>query len=234
MIQSRKTIVVIIIGVIILFSSLVFPLLFLLYRPSTFFINFTPNTLKSYPGHTAWLIGEISSQNSPLQNSSILIEANMAVNLDYKFWNNSQYKKIVEIFVTPNNTHLNKTIIIQISIFNNDFSITNSASIEVIDWAPKNISGVIEMRNAFVSYFSTKLKSTCINESTIWEGLDNAPKILIVEHYLFKSEFWELELARHVTITPYDWIKVYLRPRNQIKPTWAGMIQSWSSGNYNS
>jgi hypothetical protein len=167
-----------------------------------------------------------------LNNSSILIEANFPVDLEYTFWNNSEYEKIVEIFVIPNNTHLNKTIIIQVSVIHNDFSITNSASIEVIDWAPKNISGVKEMRDAFVSYFSTNLKTKGINESTIWEGLDNAPRILIVEHYLFKSEFWELELARHVTIAPHDWVKVYLRPRNQTKPLWSGLIESWSSGNH--
>jgi hypothetical protein len=89
------------------------------------------------------------------------------------------------------------------------------------------------MRDAFVSYFSSNKSSFGINETTIWDGFDNAPQILIVEHYLFRSEFWEMALSRHVMIAPHDWVRVYVRPRNQTAPIWSGIIESWSSGNYN-
>jgi len=141
--------------------------------------------------------------------------------------------KVLELFVKPNSTHLNHDIEIKLVCVDNNINIEGFATIKIIDWASKNITEVEIMRDAFVSYFSSNQSSFGINETIVWDGFDNAPQILIVEHYLFRSAFWELALSRHVMIAPHDWVRVYLRPRNQISPLWSGIIESWSSGNYN-
>ncbi|MFW9999286.1 MAG: hypothetical protein ACFE88_04150 [Candidatus Hermodarchaeota archaeon] len=88
------------------------------------------------------------------------------------------------------------------------------------------------MRDAFVSYLSINHPHFEINENTSWDGFGNSPQILIVEHFLFKSAFWEMELARHVMIAPYDGVTICLRPRFSLFPNWSGTINSWSSGNH--
>jgi len=196
-------------------------------------IVFTPNYLKSFPNHTAWLLAEIySGETDFTDNYSIIIEPNESIYIDYKVWDNQVDYKVLELFVKPNSTHLNHIIEIKLKIIDTEIQLESFAAVEVIDWASKNFTEVEMMRDAFVSYLSSNRSSFGVNESTVWEGFDNAPQILIVEHYLFRSEFWELELSKHVTIAPHDWVKVYIRPRNQIGPIWSGIIESWSTGNH--
>lgn len=54
------------------------------------------------------------------------------------------------------------------------------------------------------------------------------PHILVVSHYLFFSEEWEMGLQWHIMIAPYDWARIYLRPRAEVQPTHAFEITSVS------
>ena len=214
---------------------IIIPFIFVIFSPNTkkATITFYPSSLKSFPNHTAWLIAEINIRDTTIFHDPLIsVSSNESINLDYTLWDNSPENKVLEIFLVPNSTHLNHKIEIEARVNNNNTIIKNSAFVEIITWTQRNISEVIGMRDAFISHFAINEPTFNINGSTIWNGLDNAPQILIVEHYLFRSEFWEMELSRHVMIAPYDWVKVYLRPRNQIIPVWAGMIASWSSGNH--
>jgi len=196
-------------------------------------IVFTPNYIKSFPNHTAWLLAKVSIYDSDLlDNCFIIVQTNETIDLEFKVWNNEPSKKVLEIFIKPNSTHLNDFVKVEAIINNDKTCIKGSAIIEVIHWFAKNISEVIGMRDEFISYLAINKSSFGINESIIWEGFDNRPQILIVEHYLFRSEFWEMELSRHVMIAPHDWVQVYLRLRNQIQPIWSGIISSWSSENH--
>ncbi|MFX0074580.1 MAG: hypothetical protein ACFE96_04015 [Candidatus Hermodarchaeota archaeon] len=232
--RNQKKVVIIILGVLLATASILTPLIFifLIKDPVMPKITFTPSYLKSFPNHTAWLLAEIHSGESEFtDNYSLIIEPNESVYIDYKVWDNSVNSKVLEVFVKPNSTHLNHHIKIGLTYIDNILNLESSATIEVIDWASKNITEVEIMRDAFISYFSSNRSAFGINETIIWDGFDNAPQILIVEHYLFRSEFWELSLSRHVMITPHDWVKVYIRPRNQIRPIWSGIIESWSTDN---
>ena len=82
------------------------------------------------------------------------------------------------------------------------------------------------MRDVFTSYLALNYPNFGIDENTTWIGYVNAPMTLVVEHFLFISEKWELELSKHVMIPPYDWVQVYIRPRSQISSIWAGRIDS--------
>jgi len=50
--------------------------------------------------------------------------------------------------------------------------------------------------------------------------------VLIVTHYMFLSDDWEVGLSWHVMIAPHDWAEIYLRPRDQVTPTLAFRLQS--------
>jgi hypothetical protein len=57
-----------------------------------------------------------------------------------------------------------------------------------------------------------------------------SPEWLIVAHYLFFSEEWEMHLEWHIMIPPYDWARIDLRKRiTEIKPSYAFEISSISA-----
>ncbi|MFX0003091.1 MAG: hypothetical protein ACFE9C_05945 [Candidatus Hodarchaeota archaeon] len=196
-------------------------------------IEFTPKQMKSCPNHTAWLLLDIRTKTTDLMaNLSLQINTNTSIKMEYEIWETAPLSKTIEVFLYPNTTHINNIIEVEATINSKGITKKDNAIVNVINWTIDISPEIITMRDEFVKYFSNNHSNFKINESTIWEWLGNPPQIIIVEHYLFKSTFWEMELARHVMIAPYDWVTVYLRPRYNIFPNWSGIINSWSSGNY--
>jgi hypothetical protein len=152
--------------------------------------------------------------------------------MNYEIWENSPLNILVEVFLYPNKTHIDNAIKIESIVSSEGISKKDYALVEVINWTMYSSPEIIAMRNEFINYLSNSHANFKINGTTIWDWLGNPPQIIIVEHYLFKSAFWEMELSRHVMIAPDDWVKVYLRPRSSLFPNWSGKIISWSSGNY--
>jgi hypothetical protein len=63
----------------------------------------------------------------------------------------------------------------------------------------------------------------------VWEGVPGT-WVLIVEHYLFFSTDWELDLSWHVMIAPDDWSEIDLRHRDsELAPSLAFKIDSVSA-----
>jgi hypothetical protein len=52
------------------------------------------------------------------------------------------------------------------------------------------------------------------------------PYILIVEHWTFLNDDWEMRMCFHVMIPPYDWSKLWLRRRGEVEATFACMRES--------
>jgi hypothetical protein len=195
-------------------------------------ITFTPEEMYSYPGHTAWLLAEVDMPNVD-SNLRIVIDTNSSIEYEIKYWGMIFDSNLIEIFLYPNQTHLDYTIEVTLTITGSEIGVTrNSAYIKIVDWTSTVTAEIIEIRDRFVEYLEENCTTFQINESTSWDAFGNAPMILIVEHYLFKSEYWEMEISRHVTIQPHDWVKIYLRPRRSLAPIWSGIIKSWGSGNH--
>jgi len=70
-----------------------------------------------------------------------------------------------------------------------------------------------EMRDKFVPWLASNHPELGITSETEWIGTIVNPGILVVMHYMFYSEDWEMYVTWHVMIPPYDWTKIYLRSR---------------------
>jgi hypothetical protein len=82
----------------------------------------------------------------------------------------------------------------------------------------------------FVRWLGAERPELGIDQSTAWSGSPGA-WVLVVEHYQYLSEDWELGLSWHVMIAPDDWSRIYLRRRGtEIRPSRAFEIPSFSSG----
>ena len=232
---KKKIIIVSIIGTILIIASIPIILIIVFNNQDqeNIQVEFIPNQIKTYPNHTAWLLLDIKTKNEDLMSIlSLNIDTNSSIDLELEIWDNSPLSKVVEVFLYPNITHLHTVIEIKVNVSSGHIFKINQAFVRVIDWTLEIPPEILAMRDEFVNYLSTNYTYFGINESTVWEGLGSAPQILVVEHYLFRSTYWEMELARHATIAPHDWVEIYLRPRSSLFPNWSGQISSWSSINH--
>lgn len=79
----------------------------------------------------------------------------------------------------------------------------------------------------FVSWLAANHSELGITEDTVWDGTTVSPVWLVVSHYLFFSEEWELHLEWHVMIPPHDWARIDLRHRfDELAPSYAFEISS--------
>ncbi len=62
-----------------------------------------------------------------------------------------------------------------------------------------------------------------------FDGNVVAPRLLVVSHYMFADEEYELGLSWHVTVQPHDWAELYIRRRDALTPTRAFKLSSWSA-----
>lgn len=87
-----------------------------------------------------------------------------------------------------------------------------------------------EHRDRFVAWLAANRPDLGIAAQTEWQGTIVKPGILVVMHYLYFSDDWELGLRWHVTIPPHDWSRIYLRRRFvEAAPSLAFEIPSYSS-----
>ena len=83
-------------------------------------------------------------------------------------------------------------------------------------------------RDRFVTWLENERPELGITSSTEWVGTGVQPHILVVSHYLFFSEDWEMSVMWHIMVAPHDWSRISLRPRDELSPTLAFEIPSVS------
>jgi hypothetical protein len=88
-----------------------------------------------------------------------------------------------------------------------------TASIGVIQqWEDLIQPEAIAERDRLIPWLEANHPELGITSATQWTPAMPNP-VLVVEHYLFYSDEWELHVAWHVMIPPYDWTKYELRRR---------------------
>ncbi|WP_455463290.1 hypothetical protein [Candidatus Hodarchaeum mangrovi] len=220
-----KTIVqigIIIVGFIFVSSFLIGYILMNNTNTDSISVEIVTKSINSCPENFAWFVVNISS-NLPQKIPEIFISTNVSIELESKIWTQTT-PSVFEVFLFPNQSHIGQTIQLKVTVG----KISDIAILNVWDWGDSEQTQAYEKLAPFINYFAQNKTHFNINATTLWELSCNDAGLLIVEHYLFKSEMWELELSWHVMIPPYDWVHVYLRPRVEIKPIWGGMIESWN------
>lgn len=72
-----------------------------------------------------------------------------------------------------------------------------------------------EVRDLFTPWLAEHRPDLGISSDTQWTGTIVTPHILVVTHYLYFSDNWEMHVFWHVMIPPYDWARIELRRRFQ-------------------
>lgn len=102
-----------------------------------------------------------------------------------------------------------------------------SMTIEVVDWSDDIRQLAAELRDRFVAYLEDEHPELGISRDTAWTPTITKPQILVVMHYLFFSEEWEMGLTWHVTVPEHAWSRMYLRSRDEMLPTFGLEIPSY-------
>jgi len=70
-----------------------------------------------------------------------------------------------------------------------------------------------EKRDLFLPWLAEEHPELGITEETEWTGTIVTLHWLVVTHYLYFSDEWEMHLCWHVMIPPYNWARIELRRR---------------------
>lgn len=225
---SKRFLVGIGLLLLVIISSIVVVLIWLNSDSGSLEITFIPERMNTAPDETGWFLVEIDSSR-PLTDYDIDLQTNVSIETDYTYWSQTP---LLEIFLYPDSSHVDSCIEVNVTFSSSRLVASDVAFLEVLNWSLGELSQVIEKRDVFIEYLAANYPELGINDTTSWTPIYNGAGILVVGHYLFKSDIWELELDWHVMIAPHDWVKVYLRKRADVQPSWAGMIESWSSDNH--
>lgn len=84
-----------------------------------------------------------------------------------------------------------------------------------------------QIRDRFVQWLEINHPELGITNQTQWQGTIVSPVWLVVSHYLFFSNDWEMHVYWHVMIPPYDWARIDLRHRfTELAPSLSFEISS--------
>jgi hypothetical protein len=102
-----------------------------------------------------------------------------------------------------------------------------SLSMEVVAWADDLEPQASELRDRFVAHLEEERPELGISSETPWTPTITKPQILVVMHYLFFSDEWEMGITWHVTVPEHAWSHMYLRARDELRPSIGLEIPSW-------
>ncbi len=135
--------------------------------------------------------------------------------------------EVAEVVVIPAPASIGQIIEVTITGTRGNVSDEKVASFEVAEGQDDRQEYAEELLGRFVSWLATNHPKLGVTEDTVWDGTTVSPIWLVVSHYLFFSEEWELHLEWHVMVPPYDWAKIDLRHRfDELAPSYAFEISS--------
>lgn len=138
--------------------------------------------------------------------------------------------EVAEVTVTPQTPSVGTTVELTIQGARDGSTVEEDVSFAVAEGEDDRATYAAELRDRFVSWLATEHPELGITEDTEWQGTMVSPVWLVVSHYLFFSDEWEMHVEWHVMIAPDDWAKIDLRRRfSETKPSYAFEISSVSA-----
>lgn len=137
--------------------------------------------------------------------------------------------EVAEVAVVPEaiSTETELAITIEVATETSTHSMTRTAT--VLPWEDDRAQQASEILDLFTPWLAENRPELDVTPETEFEGTFLAPQLLVVSHYGFFDDDWEIGLSWHVMIPPDDFAEIYLRPRSALRPTLAFRIDSWQT-----
>ena len=137
-----------------------------------------------------------------------------------------------EVYVAPDVENEGKIVNVTITASRDGYEKSKTVSFEVVPGEDDRGPKATEVREKFIPWLAENMPELGITADTVWEGSTVSPQWLVVSHYLFISEEWEMHVSWHIMIPPHDWARIDLRKRyDENKPSYAFEISSIAANN---
>jgi hypothetical protein len=103
---------------------------------------------------------------------------------------------------------------------------TLTLKIEMFDWSSKNLPDAIIKRDELINWLETEHPEFGIFTGENCYAYVTYPGHLVVEHWTFLYENWEMRICYHVMIPPYNWSKLYLRKHGEVDAVFTAKCES--------
>lgn len=137
--------------------------------------------------------------------------------------------EVAEVTVVPDATATETELTITIEVVTGGTIHSVTRTTPVLTWEDDRAEQAAEILGLFTSWLAENRSELGITPETGFEGTFLAPQLLVVSHYGFFNDEWEIGLSWHVMIPPDDFSEIYLRPRSALRPTLAFRIGSWQT-----
>lgn len=126
---------------------------------------------------------------------------------------------VAEFTIVPGAGSPGTTLELTVTAERDGAQVSADRLLEVIEWPDELAPLATELRDRFVAFLEANRPELGITSETEWEGTITKPQILVVMHYLFFSEEWEMGITWHVTVAEHAWSRMYLRARDELQPS---------------
>lgn len=137
--------------------------------------------------------------------------------------------EVAEVTVVADPTDVESDLEISISAVAGGGETEVSRTVTVLPWADDRGRQAREILSLFTDWLAENRPDLGIAEELPITGTFTAPMLLVVSHYTFWTEQWEIGLAWHVMVPPDDFAEIYLRSRTEWEPTMAFRLGSWQT-----
>jgi hypothetical protein len=137
--------------------------------------------------------------------------------------------EVAEVMVVPGATTTEIELDVIIEVTTDDITHTVTKTFTVLPWEDDRAEQAAQILGLFTSWLADDRPELGVTSETEFEGTLLAPQLLVVSHYGFFNDQWEIGLAWHVMIPPDDFAEIYLRSRSELQPSLAFRIDSWQT-----
>jgi hypothetical protein len=136
---------------------------------------------------------------------------------------------VAEVTIVPAPTTTDTDIGVTITAEQGGRTAVVTRTVTVVPWEDDRGDQAREILGLFDDWLAEEHPEFGITTDTEFEGTYTAPLLLIVSHYGFYSDDWEVGVSWHIMVPPDDFAELYLRPRDGLRPTAAYRIGSWQT-----
>lgn len=140
-------------------------------------------------------------------------------------------EQVAEVNVIPDVSSVGSNITVTVNAERGGLKHSQTIDFTVIPGEDFLGEYAMEVRDKFVPWLAASHPELGITNETQWTGTIVSPRWLVVSHYLFFSNDWEMHIYWHIMIPPYDWGRIDLRHRfTETVPSLSFEITSLTEG----
>lgn len=133
----------------------------------------------------------------------------------------------VTVVSDPSTSETELTISLEVVIGDTTHTATRTTTVH--PWDDDRAEQAAEILALFTPWLAENRAELGVTPATEFDGTYLAPELLVVSHYGFFNDQWEIGVSWHVMIPPDDFAEIYLRSRSELRPSVAFRIESWQT-----